>query len=82
MTPAQVKAARVLLGWSQSQLGIRSGTSVHMVRTYEATGRVAPLYVRTERLDAVAVIRATLEVAGVVFLDGDVPGVRLRKPDQ
>ncbi len=60
MTPDQVKAARALLGWSMSRLGMRSGTSVHTVRSFEQTGRVASMYGRTDQVDAVAAIRATL----------------------
>ncbi len=81
MTPDQVRAARVLLGWSLARLGIRSGTSAYMVKTFERTGRVAPLHSRTERVDALAAIRATLEAAGVEFIpeNGGGAGVRLRK---
>ena len=90
MTPDQVKAARLLLGWSMSRLGMRSGTSMHTVRTFERTGQIAKLYGRrTEHVDAVAAIRATLEAAGIEFSHRRVPGVcgrtpsmRLRKPDQ
>ncbi len=48
MTPDQVKAARTLLGWSRIQLGARSGTSIHVVQTFERRGQVAKLYCRTE----------------------------------
>ncbi len=82
MTPAQVRAARGLLDWSVDRLSSRSGTSYHMVRTFERTGKVAPINVRAEQEDAVVAIRATLEAAGVEFTDGAVPGVRLRKSDQ
>lgn len=79
MTPDQCKAARELLGLSMSRLGARSGTSFHMVKTFEQTGRVAPLYGRGEWIDAVAAVRATLEAGGVEFVDGAGFGVRLRK---
>ena len=82
MTPDQMKVARLLLGWNQTLLGARSGTSVHTVRTFEWSGQTAKLYGRTDQVDAVAVIRATLEVAGIEFTDGDEPGVKLRKADQ
>jgi hypothetical protein len=36
------------------------------------------MYGRTEQMDAVAAIRATLEAAGVEFTDGNAPGVQLR----
>ncbi len=79
MTPAQMKAARLLLGWNQTLLGARSGTSVHSVRMFEWSGKAAKLYGRTDQMDAIAVIRTTLEAAGVEFTDGDALGVRLRK---
>ncbi len=79
MTPDQVKAARLLLGWSMSRLGMRSGTSVHTVRIFERTGQIAKLYCRTEQVDAVTAVRATLEAAGIEFTNGGGPGVRLRQ---
>ena len=73
----QVKAARALLGWSQSDLAAASGVSLPTVKRLEAGdgdlgGRAA----------TVAAIRAALEAAGVVFLDqnGGGPGVRLARP--
>ncbi len=82
MTPHQVKAARTLLGWSMSRLGMRSGTSMHTVRIFERSGQIAKLYCRTEQVDAVAAVRATLEAAGIEFTPENGGGVKLRKPDQ
>jgi len=79
VTPDQMKAARTLLGWSLTRLRARSGTSVHMVGTFECTGRVTPLYVRGRPTEAVAAIRATLETAGIEFTNGDAPDVLLQK---
>lgn len=81
VTPDQVKTARLLLGWSMSRLGMRSGTSVHTVRSFEQAGRIASMYCRTDQVNAVAAIRDTLEAAGVEFTSGDEPGVKLRKAD-
>ena len=75
-----MKAARLLLGWNQTLLGARSGTSMHTVRMFERSGQVGKLYGRTDQVDAVGVIRATLEAAGIEFTGGHAPGVRLRKP--
>ena len=80
VTPDQVKAARVLLGWSVERLGAFSDTSYQMVRTFEQTGRVMTMQRRLDLTDPIAAIRATLEAAGIEFTDGDTPGVRLRKP--
>jgi hypothetical protein len=61
---------------------MRSGTSMHTVRIFERSGQIAKLYCRTEQVDAVAPVRATLEAAGIEFTNGDEPGVKLRKLDQ
>lgn len=82
MTPDQVRAARALLGWSRTKLGARSGTSIHVVRTFEETGRVAKLNGRAEQGEPLAAIRAALEAVGVEFNDGDGARVALRTPDR
>lgn len=69
MTPDQVRAARKLLGWSMAKLGIRSGTTPYMVKTFEQTG-LPPMRGQGEGFDAVAAIRSALEAAGVVFTTG------------
>lgn len=75
-------AVRKLLGWNQTLLGARSATSMHTVRTFERSGHIGKLYGRTDRIDAAAAIRATLETAGIEFLpeNGGGVSVRLRKP--
>ena len=78
MTPDQVKAARALLGWSRMQLGLRSDTSLAVIRAFEQTGRVAFVLRRPDLTDPLAAVRTTLEEAGVEFIEGDAPGVRLR----
>lgn len=82
MTSEQIKAARALLGWSQLQLGLRSDTSIHVVRTFERTGRIMTVRRRPDLNDPLAAIRAALEKAGVEFTNEGTPRVRLRKPDQ
>ena len=81
MTPAQLKAARDLLGWGIHKLAGRSGTTYHFVITYERSGRVAANYGPMSPADPLAAIRAALEEAGVVFIEenGGGPGVRLHK---
>ncbi|MGB5083524.1 MAG: helix-turn-helix transcriptional regulator [Methylocystis silviterrae] len=70
----QVKAARELLGWKQTDLAEASGLSIVTIRRLEAqAGELGG------REDTVAAIRAALESAGVEFTNGDAPGVRLRK---
>ncbi len=82
MTPDQMKAARLLLGWSIERLGAFSDTSYQMVRTFEQTGRIMNMQRRLDLTDPIAAIRAALEEAGIEFTGGDEPGVRLRKRDQ
>ena len=81
MTPDQLKAARALLGWSITRLSAHSDTSIHMVRTFEKTGRVPSLSCegRTTPFDALVAMRTVLDEASIEFTDGDVPGARLQK---
>jgi transcriptional regulator with XRE-family HTH domain len=74
ITPEQVRAARGLLGWSQSDLKVAAGVARATLADFEAGKRVP--YDRT-----LADIRAALEKAGVIFVEenGEGPGVRLRK---
>jgi transcriptional regulator with XRE-family HTH domain len=74
-TIPQIRAARGLLGWSQTRLGDEAGLSLPTVKRYEtgSAQRVSE--------DAVTAMQAALERAGVIFVaeNGDGPGVRLKK---
>ena len=72
MTPDQSRAARGLLDWSQAELAARSNLSESTVRDYEKGRRVPSI-------NNLAAIRRALEAAGVEFIDGDQPGVRLKR---
>jgi transcriptional regulator with XRE-family HTH domain len=75
MTPAQIRAARGLLGWSQRELAERSAVSERTVKSFEM-GRSNP--VRTTLI----AWRKAFADAGVVFTDADDgqgEGVRFRK---
>ena len=75
IAPAQVRAARALLGWSQSDLSKRSKVALRTVRRMEGfDGAVGA------RTDTLAKVVAILEKAGVEFLNNDKPGVRLSGP--
>lgn len=72
----QIRAARALIGWSQSTLAKSANVSLPTVKRME--GSIGPGRSSAENVDA---IRKTLEAAGVEFLDqnGGGPGVRLKK---
>jgi transcriptional regulator with XRE-family HTH domain len=73
--PAQVRAARALIGWSPAQLADAAGVPLSTVDRIESG---QPDSIPAE---AVAKLRAALESAGVVFIpkNGGGAGVRLRK---
>ncbi len=76
ITTRQIKAARALLGWSQSDLAKRSGVSEPTLARLEAIdGELGG------RESTVQKIRTTIESAGLEFIDenGGGLGVRLRR---
>ena len=64
ISPAQCRAARALLQWSQQQLADRSGLGFSTIRDFEK-GRHVPYATN------LATIEQTLTKAGVRFLDGN-----------
>lgn len=79
MTPAQCRAARGLIDWSQATLAAHANVGLSTLKNFEA-GRSAPM------ANNLAMIRAALEAAGVTLLaEGEMvdggPGVRLRKDE-
>ena len=78
MTVEQLRAARGLLGWSQSKLASRAELSLPTVKRFEANGEI-----RVSG-EARAKLKSALEAAGVEFIEenGGGPGVRLRKRPQ
>jgi predicted transcriptional regulator len=75
ITPAQYRAARALLDWSQQDLALSAGIGIVTVRQLEA-GANEPRHATVE------VVRRAFEAAGVEFIDenGGGAGVRLRRP--
>ena len=72
-TAEQLRAARGLLGWSQSDLAKRAGLSLPTVKRVESdTGSI-----RVSD-DARAKLRRALEAAGVVFIDENGGGLGVR----
>lgn len=78
MTGNQLRAARALIGWSQAQVAQAAGISIPTVKRAEGQAAISA------SADAVAALRAALEMAGVEFLpeNGGGAGVRLRKRAQ
>lgn len=72
--PAQSRAARGLIEWSQERLAEAAHLGLSTVRDFER-GRRVPTH------NNLAAIRSALEAAGVIFVaeNGEGPGVRLRK---
>jgi ribosome-binding protein aMBF1 (putative translation factor) len=76
LTPAQLKAARALVGWSREMLASKAGVSAQTVTGFE-------LLDADSKISTLHKMRRALEAAGVEFLDEDEnsgPGVRLKKP--
>lgn len=76
ITPAQIRAARAMIGWKQSDLASNSGVSEISIKNIERGATDA-------RSSTLAAIQSAFTKAGVVFLDpGDTRdgghGVRLR----
>ena len=74
LTPEQCRAARGLVGWSQSQLCEIIGIARATLVSFELGDRIP-------RSENVTAIRDVLERAGVQFIpaNGGGPGVRLKK---
>jgi transcriptional regulator with XRE-family HTH domain len=71
MTPAQCRAARALLDWTQPRLAEEAALGLSTVVDYERQRRV----VSTEAIDSIA---RALESAGIEFINGGNPGVRMK----
>jgi ribosome-binding protein aMBF1 (putative translation factor) len=73
---SQIRAARGLVRWSAEKLAQKSKLGVATVRRAEAVDGEPPITIANAEA-----VRAALESAGVIFVEGggDGPGVRLRK---
>lgn len=65
------KAARALLDWSQSDLAERAGVGLSTVLDFEKARRALRAANR-------AAIERAFKAAGIVFQNGESPGVRLQ----
>ncbi|MCB5176777.1 helix-turn-helix domain-containing protein [Microvirga lenta] len=79
ITASQIRAARALLGLSQSEVAERAGISVPSLKRAEAGSTIKV------SSNLVSAIRSALEAEGAVFISaGETtqggPGVRLKQP--
>ena len=75
ITAAQVKAARALLGWSQTDLATKTGLGIATVKRLELSTRLRGAATTLWK------VQTALEEAGIEFLPGSDesgPGVRLK----
>ena len=70
-SPAQCRAARALLDWTQTRLSEASTVGTKTIADYER-GASTP-YARTLRD-----LREAFEAAGIEFTNSDAPGLRLK----
>jgi transcriptional regulator with XRE-family HTH domain len=73
ITGEQLRAARALVDWLQAELAKRSKVRVETIRRMESFS--GPIGCLDETLEKVTKV---LEAAGVEFLNGEFPGVRLK----
>ena len=69
LEPAQIRAARALLGWHQEDLSKASGVGTATIRRMEKSNRTITGYVST-----LVRIQAAFEKAGILFIDDDDAG--------
>ena len=74
LTPAQLRAARSIVGWSRDELATKSDTASMTVKAFERS-------MSDPKLSTLHKWRRALEAAGVEFIEPDHdggPGVRLK----
>jgi predicted transcriptional regulator len=74
ITAAQLRGARAMLGMSQAELADKAKVSVPTIKRLEAgDGPLKGTY------ETVAAAISVLEAAGIVFTNGEMPGVKLKQ---
>ena len=74
ITSNQIRAARALLRWDRGKLAATAKVGISTVQRMEGAEGVPSAWGRN-----LAAVQRVLEAAGVEFINGDTPGVRLRK---
>ncbi len=82
LTPQQMRAARMLLGWSRERLAVMSETTTTYIRNFENFGRIMKIASQEQSFDALDAIRVTLTDNGIEFFDNDEAGVKLKHEDE
>ena len=72
IAPAQCRAARALLNWSQDDLVRHSGITKKTIADFERRAT-------QPRAHTLAQLTTAFEAAGIEFLDGRRPGVRMSR---
>lgn len=72
ITPAQIRAARAMLDWTQGDLAERAGISKTGLNNIER-GSSDP------KASTLTAIRGALEGAGIEFTNGGEPGVKMKR---
>ncbi len=75
MISAQLRAARALLNWSQSDLAERAELSVETIKRLERMNGTLD----ATKVSTLNAITSAFGQAGVEFTNGEAPGVSLRK---
>ena len=70
MTPGQCRAARALLDWTQIELAKTAGIGQWTVSNFERS-KLVPA-------ESITKMRLALEDAGIKFMDGKRPAVRMK----
>ena len=77
MTGEQLRGGRAMARLEQGDLAAKAGVSVDTIKRLERT--TGPVSANVNTLEAIVRV---LEGAGIEFLDGDAPGVRLHPVTQ
>jgi len=81
MTGDQVREARRLLGWSADTLAPRCRMPAAAILTFEQTGKMSKPQGGTSTVKRLEILKSTLEAAGVLFIGGETPSVKLHRHD-
>ena len=68
ITPHQLRAARVMLGWSRQRLAGASNTTENFIKIYEEKGRIARINLRQLNFNALESVEATFSEHGIEFV--------------